>query len=64
MHRLIIRFMVLCGLSVSGPAYALTLSPAEQRWIDAHPIVHFSIHEKYAPYLQSQSKLLLRLALR
>lgn len=55
MHRLIIRIMVLCGLSVSGPAHALTLSPAEQRWIDAHPIVHFSIHEKYAPYLQAQS---------
>jgi two-component system sensor histidine kinase EvgS len=29
------------------------MSPAEQRWIDQHPIVHFSIHEKYAPYLQA-----------
>ena len=27
------------------------MSPSEQRWIDAHPIVRFSIHEKYAPYL-------------
>ena len=33
-------------------AYANSLSMAEQRWIDQHPIVHFSIHEKYAPYLQ------------
>ncbi len=33
-------------------AYANSLSPAEQRWIDQHPIVHFSIHEKYAPYLE------------
>ncbi len=55
MHRLIIRFIVLCGLWASGSCYALTMSPAEQRWIDAHPIVHFSIHEKYAPYLEPQS---------
>ena len=24
----------------------------EQQWIDAHPVVRFSIHEKYAPYLE------------
>ena len=29
----------------------MPLSATEQRWIDAHPIVRFSIHEKYAPYL-------------
>ena len=55
MHRLITRFMVLCGLLASGSCYALAMSPAEQRWIDAHPVVHFSIHEKYAPYLQASS---------
>ncbi|WP_255534063.1 ATP-binding protein [Polynucleobacter sp. MWH-Berg-3C6] len=36
--------------------HAQALSPAEQRWIDQHPVVHFSIHEKYAPYLQSNDK--------
>ena len=37
----------------NGMAHAKTMSAAEQRWIDQHPIVHFSIHEKYAPYLQA-----------
>jgi two-component system sensor histidine kinase EvgS len=26
------------------------------QWIDAHPTVHFSIHKKYAPYLESPSQ--------
>ena len=31
--------------------YAGPFSAVEQSWIDAHPVVRFSIHEKYAPYL-------------
>ena len=56
MRRFIIRisffafFFLFNGLL--GNAYANLFSPAEQRWIDAHPVVHFSIHEKYAPYLE------------
>ena len=34
---------------------ANALSSSEQQWIDAHPIVRFSIHEKYAPYLEEAS---------
>ncbi|WP_255532819.1 ATP-binding protein [Polynucleobacter sp. CS-Odin-A6] len=36
-------------------AHAGPFSTAEQAWIDAHPIVRFSIHEKYAPYLAQSS---------
>jgi len=53
------RFIVCVSLLIcpflnkaNGTVYANTLSPAEQRWIDQHPIVNFSIHEKYAPYLE------------
>jgi two-component system, NarL family, sensor histidine kinase EvgS len=35
-----------------GNVHANLFNPIEQRWIDAHPIVRFSIHEKYAPYLE------------
>lgn len=38
--------------SAFGNSYANLLSSVEQRWIDAHPVVRFSIHEKYAPYLE------------
>lgn len=38
------------SLTQAGP-----FSTAEQSWIDAHPIVRFSIHEKYAPYLDQAS---------
>ena len=31
--------------------HAGPFSAVEQSWIDAHPVVRFSIHEKYAPYL-------------
>ena len=57
MRRSIIRitffalFFLLNG--VLSNAYANLFSAAEQRWIDAHPVVHFSIHEKYAPYLRT-----------
>ena len=43
-------FLLLNG--TAGSAYANTFNPIEQRWIDAHPIVRFSIHEKYASYLE------------
>ena len=43
--------LILCLVS-NGFAKANSLSLSEQRWIDAHPIVRFSIHEKYAPYLE------------
>jgi two-component system sensor histidine kinase EvgS len=51
MHRFILKkvFMLCCiyaGLAQAGP-----FSAAEQSWIDANPVVRFSIHEKYAPYL-------------
>jgi two-component system, NarL family, sensor histidine kinase EvgS len=36
-----------------GVVQAVTLGPSEQNWVDAHPVVRFSIHEKYAPYLRS-----------
>ncbi len=52
MRRSIIRialFILLNG--ILGNTYANLLNSAEQRWIDAHPVVRFSIHEKYAPYL-------------
>lgn len=51
MHRFFVKAALACGLVFSGVAQATLISAAEQRWIDAHPIVHFSVHEKYAPYL-------------
>jgi len=53
MHRSISRIALFTLLNgVIGNSYANLLSSAEQRWIDAHPVVRFSIHEKYAPYLE------------
>lgn len=43
---------VFCFLS-GGAAYSNAFNQLERQWIDAHPIVRFSIHEKYAPYLNS-----------
>ncbi|HBK44746.1 MULTISPECIES: response regulator [unclassified Polynucleobacter] len=51
MHRFILKkVFVLCSVYV-GLTYAGPFNAAEQSWIDAHPVVRFSIHEKYAPYL-------------
>ncbi|AGG34370.1 Histidine kinase [beta proteobacterium CB] len=55
MHRSPLKkVLALCciygGLSHAGP-----FSTTEQLWIDAHPVVRFSIHEKYAPYLTPSS---------
>jgi two-component system sensor histidine kinase EvgS len=57
MRRSIARttFFILVN-GILGNAYANFLSPVEQRWIDANPVVRFSIHEKYAPYLEFNDK--------
>lgn len=57
MHRSIIHiilFLLLAG--IQGSAHASRFNKNEQRWIDAHPVVRFSIHEKYAPYLEINGK--------
>ena len=51
MHRFFAKAIFSYGLLFCGAVHATSISSAEQRWIDAHPIVRFSIHEKYAPYL-------------
>ena len=56
MHRFTLKkvFSLCCiyaGLVQAGP-----FSTVEQSWIDAHPVVRFSIHEKYAPYLAASNK--------
>ena len=57
MHRSIIRIAAYILFNgVLGNAYANLLGPVEQGWIDAHPIVRFSIHEKYAPYLEATER--------
>lgn len=59
MYRFIVCVsLLICPLlnQASGMAHGQALSSAEQRWIDQHPVAHFSIHEKYAPYLQSNDK--------
>jgi len=56
MYRFIVcALLLLCPWSnvANGMTHEKKMSQAEQRWIDQHPIVHFSIHEKYAPYLQA-----------
>ena len=47
-------FILLNGLMSN--ANAKLLNSVEQRWVDAHPVVRFSIHEKYAPYLGPNEK--------
>ena len=55
MHRFILKkVFTLCYL-YTGLAYAGPFSASEQSWIDAHPVVRFSIHEKYASYLKPSS---------
>ena len=51
MHRSILKKVLSLCCIYAGLAQAGPFSAAEQSWIDAHPIVRFSIHEKYAPYL-------------
>ena len=51
MHRFILKKVFILCYVYTGLAYAGPFSALEQAWIDAHPVVRFSIHEKYAPYL-------------
>ncbi len=53
MHRFILKAVLLFCFLGPGIGHSSPFSPKEQWWIDAHPVVHFSIHEKYAPYLNS-----------
>ena len=55
MHRFVL-YAIFLSLPLVRTVSASSLSPTEQRWIDAHPVVHFSIHEKYAPYLVMSEK--------
>jgi len=55
MHRFILKKVVTLCCIYAGLAHAGSFSTAEQSWIDAHPVVRFSIHEKYAPYLNPSS---------
>ena len=43
---------VLFFIAVNHSACSESLAPKEQNWIDANPIVRFSIHEKYSPYFE------------
>jgi two-component system sensor histidine kinase EvgS len=56
MHRFITFGIFLYSLLICVTTNAANLDQAEQRWIDAHPVVHFSIHKKYAPYLESSEQ--------
>jgi two-component system sensor histidine kinase EvgS len=51
MHRFILKNALSIFWILTGLAHAEPFSAKEQAWIDAHPVVRFSIHEKYAPYL-------------
>ncbi len=51
MHRSPLKKVFALCCIYGGLAHAGPFSAAEQLWIDAHPVVRFSIHEKYAPYL-------------
>lgn len=51
MHRFMLKMVFILCCAYTGLVYAGPFSAAEQSWIDAHPVVRFSIHEKYAAYL-------------
>lgn len=55
MHRFILKNLISLCFAAGGIAHAGPFSTAEQVWIDAHPVVRFSIHEKYAPYLNESN---------
>ncbi|MCF8166263.1 MAG: response regulator [Rhodoferax sp.] len=55
MHRFILKKVFILCCVYAGLANAGPFSFAEQSWIDAHPVVRFSIHEKYASYLSPSS---------
>lgn len=50
LFRLSIALCFQCAHALGGfPQF----TQAEQEWIKAHPVVQFSIHEKYRPYWDS-----------
>lgn len=58
MHRFALQLIALMLSSYGVCSYAGPFSEAEKSWIDAHPVVKFSIHEKYAPYLYESTNTL------
>ncbi|CAM3781725.1 response regulator [Polynucleobacter antarcticus] len=52
MHRFILKIFISTYSLLGCLAYAGSFNAAEQVWIDAHPVVKFSIHEKYSSYLK------------
>jgi two-component system sensor histidine kinase EvgS len=56
MHRFILKKVFSLCCIYTGLVHAGPFSAAEQSWIDAHPVVRFSIHEKYAPYLAESNQ--------
>ncbi|MBU3588481.1 response regulator [Polynucleobacter sp. 80A-SIGWE] len=56
MHRFTLKKVFSLCCIYGGLVHAGPFSAVEQSWIDAHPIVRFSIHEKYAPYLAESNK--------
>ncbi|MGV0981762.1 MAG: ATP-binding protein [Polynucleobacter sp.] len=56
MHRFTLKkVFILCGI-YGGLVHAGSFGTVEQSWIDAHSVVRFSIHEKYAPYLAESNQ--------
>ena len=56
MHRFILKKVLALCCIYGGVTHAGPFSASEQSWIDAHPVVRFSIHEKYAPYLNQTNQ--------
>jgi len=56
MHRFILKKVFTLCCIYTGLAHAGSFSTSEQSWIDAHPVVRFSIHEKYASYLNPSNQ--------
>jgi two-component system, NarL family, sensor histidine kinase EvgS len=52
------KFACSAVLLLSSTAFAhhIKLTPAEEVWIKARPVVYFSIHEQHAPYLAPLDK--------
>lgn len=57
MHRFIVKSALAIFWTYGGITHAEPFNPTEKLWIDANPIVRFSIHEKYAPYLSESNHL-------
>lgn len=57
MHRFILKSILLICWNCGEISHAEPFNATEKLWIDANPIVRFSIHEKYAPYLSESGNL-------